>query len=160
MVMACCISASVAVGFDLVARDASCLVCHRRFGGEDNPWDMVTPLRRSERALWNSPSNCKPNVRLRCLRCVSLPLSSSGVLGGASRVRHLLHTAMVTKWFYSTRLETRTKESNICASSRAGKPACAMKVTAGIFAPATDQSIERGLSMSISVRTRKMVNYA
>jgi hypothetical protein len=41
-----------------------------------------------------------------------------------------------------------------------GKPACEMKVTAGIFAPATDQSIERGLSMSISVRTRKMVNYA
>jgi hypothetical protein len=41
-----------------------------------------------------------------------------------------------------------------------GKPACEMKVTAGILAPATDQSIERGLSMSISVRTRKMVNYA
>ena len=40
------------------------------------------------------------------------------------------------------------------------KPVSAMKVTAGIFAPATDQSIERGLSMSISVRTRKMVNYA
>ena len=40
------------------------------------------------------------------------------------------------------------------------KPDCAMKVTAGIFAPATDQSIVRGLSMSISVRTRKMVNYA
>ena len=41
------------------------------------------------------------------------------------------------------------------------KPVCAMKVTAGIsHAPATDQSIVRGLSMSISVRTRKMVNYA
>ena len=40
------------------------------------------------------------------------------------------------------------------------KPSCVMKVTAGIFAPATDRSIERGLSMSISVRTRKMVNYA
>ena len=41
-----------------------------------------------------------------------------------------------------------------------GKPACAMKVTAGILAPATDRSIERSLSMSTCVRTRKMVNYA
>ena len=48
----------------------------------------------------------------------------------------------------------------MCASSRVGKPACAMNVTAGIRAPATDQSIESGLSASIPVRTRKMVNYA
>ena len=67
---------------------------------------------------------------------------------------------LMTKWFLSTRLETRTKESNIRASSWVVKPFCATKVTAGMFAPATDQSIERGLSMSTSVRTRKMVNYA
>ena len=39
-------------------------------------------------------------------------------------------------------------------------PAGAMKATAGISAPAADRSIMRGLSMSISVRTRRMVNYA
>ena len=43
------------------------------------------------------------------------------------------------------------------ASQPASQPA---KVTAGIFAPATDQSIVIGLSISMSVRTRKMVNYA
>ena len=37
---------------------------------------------------------------------------------------------------------------------------CAMKVTARMLALATDLSIEGGLSMSIFVRTRKMVNYA
>ena len=59
-----------------------------------------------------------------------------------SRLRSLAH-GLMTKWFFSTRLETRTKESNMCASSWVVKPVCVMKVTAGMFAPATDQSFER-----------------
>ena len=40
------------------------------------------------------------------------------------------------------------------------KLVCTMKVITEMLASAADQSIGRGLSMSISVRTRKMVNYA
>ena len=50
-VIACCFNASVAVGSDLVVRDASCLVCHRWFGGEDNSWDLVVCLWVNECAL-------------------------------------------------------------------------------------------------------------
>ena len=69
-------------------------------------------------------------------------------------------TLLLAKCFCLTRLETRTKESNRCASSWVGKPFCVMKVLAGILAPAADRLADRGLSLSISIRTRKMVNYA
>ena len=34
-----------------------------------------------------------------------------------------------------------------------------MKVTVGIFAPTADFDFEKGLSVSVCVGTRKMVNY-
>ena len=49
-VIACCFNASVAVGFDLVARGVSRLVCQRQFTIEENYRDMVSLLRGSERA--------------------------------------------------------------------------------------------------------------
>ena len=44
MVIPCCVNANAAAGVDLDVRDASCLVCHRLFGGGDNSWDMVARL--------------------------------------------------------------------------------------------------------------------
>ena len=66
------------------------------------------------------------------------------------------------KWCLPTRLETRTKESNTYASVMVEKPTREMKVSdAKETAASTDHDpMEKGLSTSISVRTRKMVNYA
>ena len=70
--------------------------------------------------------------------------------------------AILSKWFLPTRLETRTKESKTNASMVVEKPTCAMKVIdAKATAASTDHDpMEKGLSKSVILRTRKMVNYA
>jgi hypothetical protein len=70
--------------------------------------------------------------------------------------------AILSKWFLPTRLETRTKESKTNASMVVEKPTCEMKVIdAKATAASTDHDpMVKGLSMSVILRTRKMVNYA
>ena len=68
----------------------------------------------------------------------------------------------MTKWFSLSRLETRTKESKTRASLVVEKPTGVMKVIdAKATAASTDHDLsEKGLSKSVILRTRKMVNYA
>ncbi len=68
---------------------------------------------------------------------------------------------MLTKWFQATRLETRTKESNMYASIWVANPYAKWKWKGGILgAPSTALNYYYcGVSMSIYARTRKMVNY-
>ena len=152
----CCKNANFVVGVHLNASDASCLVRHLLFDGGDNSWDMVARLRLIECALEYSLTNRTCNVRL-CWLALNLTVLAHATV--PKRVTSLTCN-LVTKWFYSTRLETRTKESNTCASSWVVKLVCTMKVITEMLASAADRSTGRGLSMSISVRTRKMVNYA
>ena len=125
--------------------------------------NVMLPWLNESESVWCDQYTCNASCLAYHHPCVRWETSRNM----AARLRvcecswlHQRWHGLMTKWILSTRLETRTKESNICASSWVPKLVGAMKVTAGMFAPATDRSIERGLSMSISVRTRKMVNYA
>ena len=69
--------------------------------------------------------------------------------------------ARYNTWARSSRLETRTKESSMPASSWVVTIyVCVTKILAGICAPATDFSLMGSLSVSTPARTRKMVSYA
>ena len=62
-----------------------------------------------------------------CAPCADSLLCVCGCVWIESR-RNLLPFGTLTKWSDLTRLETRTKESNMCASVRVWKPQRVMKV--------------------------------
>ena len=61
-----------------------------------------------------------------------------GQLAALAQLDYLPFTWTMTEWFYSTRLETRTKESNTFASSFVMKLMCIMKVIIEILASVAD----------------------
>ena len=90
----------------------------------------------------------------------SRELASASPWRGVERLEGLC--AILSKWFLPTRLETRTKESKTNASVVVEKPTREMKVNdAKATAASTDHDPPgKGLSESVILRTRKMVNYA
>jgi hypothetical protein len=109
-------------------------------------WGTEAPRTRLAAGLLRS---CLKGCTLRCSLLVS---GSTCVL------------KMLAQWLQPARLETRTKESNTYASSKVANLGCEMKVNVGgipqgctIDRPG---SSVKGLSKSIFVGTRKMVNYA
>ena len=116
-------------------------------------------------ATWGSdswvPTVRQNEVSLPQKLCRPGPLRGSACVCWRERCLRKL-CAILPKWFLPTRLETRTKESIKYASVLVQKPTRVMKVIdANTTAASTDHdSLMKGLSMSISDRTRKMVNYA
>ena len=115
--MARCVSASVVMGSESAVRGGSHLVSQRRFGIEENLFEIGSSPAGERRLGAGTLYRTVLSVQSSCGvtwfgSCWGLRAS---VVGGLA-LRRCLHSKTLTKWFHPTRLETRTKESNVCAS--------------------------------------------
>ena len=96
----------------------------------------------------------------RCCKCVRL--LAGCMLDSCGINRPIGALGMLTKWFHSTRLETRTKESNMYASVWVVKPERATKVRGCEFERMQHRptAFRSGSRRSTHDGTRKMVNFA
>ncbi len=159
------------------------------FCGSASVWNLSWEKIRGKVGL---TSNSKSVIDLLCYhgpdwgyKCAFSPLAACCFreldhkvlrLSKSSTVRKVRRRIlkMLTKWLSSTRLETRTKESNIYASIRVIQTLMHNESKGWGYstevrilcqkrhweASSTDRLLAKDLSKSISVGTRKMVNYA
>ena len=108
----------MAVGLDPAVRGGSRLACQRQLGVEENSWGIGSSPAGGRIPLVGTPLGAETCVQSRMPSDLLLASwVSLASLSGSQGPLGCLCPRTMTKWFYPTRLETRTKESSICASS-------------------------------------------